>query len=203
MSGGAPRLAGSGKMASEDQAPRVHRELSKAVRKGLLIVYTGDGKGKTTAALGLAMRAVGRGYRVGMVQFIKGRWKTGEAALAKELAGRLDLFSIGDGFTWITQNYAQDVATARRAWAKCLELLGDARYRVVIFDELCYVLQYNFLSVDEVLQALARRPAQTHVVLTGRGAPERLLEIADLVTEMREVKHPYRVGLKAQPGVDY
>lgn len=187
----------------EDRAPRRYEDTAKAARKGLLIVYTGDGKGKTTAALGLAFRALGRKYRVAIVQFIKGAWKTGEAALAKELEGRLDFYAMGDGFTWITQNYDQDVASARTAWAKCLELLVDERYQVVIFDELCYVLAYNFLSVDEVLQGLARRPPRTHVVITGRNAPPGLIEAADLVTEMREIKHPFRAGLKAQPGVDY
>lgn len=171
--------------------------------KGLLMVYTGDGKGKTTAALGLVFRALGRRHRVAMVQFIKGKWKTGEAAMANELAGRIDFFSLGDGFTWITKNYEQDVASARAAWAKCLELLGDERYHIVIFDELSYVIKYNFLSIEEVLEGVRRKPPRTHVVITGRDAPPELIEAADLVTEMREIKHPYRVGIKAQPGVDY
>lgn len=187
----------------EDRAPRRHHETATVVRKGLLLVYTGDGKGKTTAALGLAFRALGWGRCVAVVQFIKGRWKTGEAAMAKTLAGRLDWFSMGDGFTWITQNYVQDVATARAAWAKCLDLLADARYQVVVLDELNCVLAYNFLSVEEVLDGLRRRPPTTHVVVTGRGAPPALLEAADLVTEMRNVKHPYDAGLKAQPALDY
>lgn len=187
----------------EDRAPRQHQETAVATRKGLIMVYTGDGKGKTTAALGLVFRALGRRYRVAMVQFIKGKWKTGEAAMAKELAGRIDFFSLGDGFTWNTQNYAQDVASARAAWAKCLELLADERYQIVIFDELSYVLKYNFLPVDELLEALQRKPPRTHVVITGRDAPAPLIDVADLVTEMRDIKHPYRAGIKAQPGVDY
>jgi cob(I)alamin adenosyltransferase len=187
----------------EDRAPRRYQDTAVAKRKGLIMVYTGDGKGKTTAALGLAFRALGRRYRVAVVQFIKGAWKTGEAAMAKELAGRIEWHALGDGFTWITKNYEQDVASARAAWAKCCELLADERYQVVIFDELSYVLKYNFLSVDEVLEGLARKPPQTHVVITGRDAPPALIERADLVTEMREIKHPYRAGLKAQPGVDY
>ena len=188
---------------SEDRAPREYKERAAAVRKGLLIVYTGDGKGKTTAALGLVFRALGRGYRVAVVQFIKGTWKTGEAVIAKEFAGRLDFLSMGDGFTWITQNYEEDVASARRAWEKCLELLADPHYQVVVFDELNYVLKYNFLPVAEVVEGLKRRPPQMHVVITGRDAPKELIAVADLVTEMREVKHPYKVGIKAQPGVDY
>lgn len=187
----------------EDRAPRQYEEIKTAVRKGLLIIYTGDGKGKTTAALGLVFRALGRGQRVAMVQFIKGKWKTGEAKMARELAGRVDFFSMGDGFTWDTKNYEQDVASARRAWAKCRELLVDPRYQIVIFDELSYVITYNFLSVQDVLEGLKRKPPRTHVVITGRNAPPELIEIADLVTEMREIKHPYRAGIKAQPGVDY
>ncbi len=187
----------------EDRAPREHKEIAVAQRKGLIIVYTGDGKGKTTAALGLAFRALGRRYRVAVVQFIKGKWKTGEAAMAKELAGRVDFFSLGDGFTWITKSFDQDVASARAAWAKCLELLADERYQIVIFDELSYVIKYNFLSVEEVLEGLKRKPPQTHVVITGRDAPPELIDVADLVTEMKEIKHPYRAGIKAQPGVDY
>ena len=174
-----------------------------ATRKGLLMVYTGDGKGKTTAALGLAFRALGRRYRVAVVQFIKGKWKTGEAAMAKELDGRIDFFSLGDGFTWITKNFEQDVASARAAWAKCVDVLADERYQIVIFDELSYVLKYNFLPVEEVLEHLKRKPPRTHVVITGRDAPPELIEAADLVTEMRQVKHPYQAGLKAQPGIDY
>jgi cob(I)alamin adenosyltransferase len=138
-----------------------------------------------------------------MVQFIKGKWKTGEAGMAHELGGRIDFLSMGDGFTWITQNYEQDVATARSAWAKCLELLVDERYHIVIFDELNYVIKYNFLSLKEVLEGLRRKPPRTHVIITGRDAPVELIEVADLVTEMREIKHPYHVGIKAQPGVDY
>ena len=188
---------------AEDRAPRHHEEIKQAIRKGLVIVYTGDGKGKTTAALGLVFRALGRGQRVAMVQFIKGTWKTGEAKMAQELAGRIDCFAMGDGFTWDTKNYEQDVASARRAWAKCCELLADPRYQIVIFDELNCVLHYNFLPVGEILEGLKARPPKTHVVITGRDAPPELIELADLVTEMREIKHPYRVGIKAQPGVDY
>ena len=187
----------------EDRAPRQHRDTAAATPKGLIMIYTGDGKGKTTAALGVAFRALGRKYRVAIVQFIKGQWKTGEHEFAKELVGRLDFFPMGDGFTWVTQNYEQDVASAKRAWAKCLDLLADERYRIVIFDELCYVLKYNFLSQEEVLDALTRKPARTHVILTGRDAPDSLIAVADLVTEMREIKHPYRAGIKAQPGIDY
>ncbi len=187
---------------AEDRAPRKFDGPRAAVRKGLVMIYTGDGKGKTTAALGLTFRALGRNHRVAIVQFIKGKWKTGEATFAKELAGRLDFFSMGDGFTWITQNYAEDVASARRAWAKCLELLTDPQYQIVIFDELSYVIKYNFLSVGEVLDGLTRKPPQTHVVITGRDAPPELIEVADLVTEMREIKHYYQQGVEARRGFE-
>ena len=188
---------------TKDRAPRRFEGRPKAVRKGLIMIYTGAGKGKTTAALGLLFRALGRKWRVAVVQFIKGAWKTGEAEMAKELAGRVDWFAMGDGFTWITQNYEQDAASARRAWAKCLEVLRDPRYQVVIFDELNYVLHYNFLSVQDVLDGLAQKPPQMHVVITGREAPDALIAVADLVTEMREIKHPYQAGIAAQPGIDY
>lgn len=188
---------------AEDRAPREHELPAPASRRGLLVVYTGEGKGKTTAALGMVFRALGRGMRVAMVEFIKGAWKTGEAAMAKQLAERMDFFPMGDGFTWITQNYDQDVAKARQAWAKCLELLVDPRYDIVIFDELNYVIHYNFLSIDEVMEGLRRKPAQTHVVITGRHARQELIDAADLVTEMREIKHPYKAGIIAQPGVDF
>ena len=187
----------------EDHAPRQHEDIKTAVRKGLVIIYTGHGKGKTTAALGLAFRALGRRQRVAVVQFIKGKWKTGEAAMAGELTGRIDWFSMGDGFTWITQNYERDVASARRAWNKCLELLTDPRYQIIILDELNCVMAYNFLPIEDVIEGLKRKPPQTHVVITGRDAPPELIEVADLVTEMREIKHPYQAGIKAQPGVDY
>ena len=187
----------------EDRAPRAYRDTATATRKGLIIIYTGEGKGKTTAALGLAFRALGYKWRVAIVQFIKGKWKTGEDKMCEQLTGRLDCFRMGEGFTWITKNYDRDVATARKAWVKCREVLKDERYRVVIFDELNYVLKYNFLSVDEALDALKHKPPQTHVVLTGRDAPQPLMDAADLVTEMREIKHPFRAGLKAQPGIDY
>ncbi|MBI4354691.1 MAG: cob(I)yrinic acid a,c-diamide adenosyltransferase [Candidatus Omnitrophica bacterium] len=187
----------------EDRAPRAYRDTATAARKGLIMIYTGEGKGKTTAALGLAFRALGYRWRVAMVQFIKGKWKTGEDKMCEQLKGRIDGFRMGEGFTWITKNYERDVATARKAWEKCLEVLKDERYRVVIFDELNYVLKYNFLPVEEIVEALKQKPAQTHVIITGRDAPAELIELADLVTEMREIKHPFRAGLKAQPGIDY
>lgn len=186
-----------------DKAPRTHREIKEFKKKGLILVHTGDGKGKTTAAFGTALRALGRGYKVAMVQFIKGKWKTGEAEAAKKFGKQFQIFTMGEGFTWDTQNYEQDVKTARRAWAKCLELLHDQEHQLVIFDEINYCLQYNFLDSKEVAAALKKKPPLKHVILTGGGAPPDVIEAADLVTEMKCIKHPYERGIKAQPGIEY
>jgi cob(I)alamin adenosyltransferase len=171
--------------------------------KGLLIVHTGTGKGKSSAAFGMGVRAVAHGMRLGVVQFIKGALPTGE----RELLGKLPSVrfeSIGDGFTWVTQDRERDVETARRAWAVALEMLGDPEYGMVILDELCVILKYAYLSQDEVLAALAARPQMQHVVVTGRHAPDALIEAADLVSEIRAIKHPFREqGIRAQPGVEY
>ncbi|MBI2870190.1 MAG: cob(I)yrinic acid a,c-diamide adenosyltransferase [Candidatus Omnitrophica bacterium] len=195
--------AGRRRAALKDRAPRTYRERAKPVKKGLLIVYTGEGKGKTSAALGAVFRALGHGWRVGVVQFIKGKWKTGESLFARGLKGRLDFFCMGEGFTWDTKDFKRDVECARRAWGKCMEMMLDARYRLVVFDELSYVLKYHFLPVGEVLAGLKKRPPQTHCIITGRDAPKELVEEADLVTDMRLVKHPYQEGIQAQLGIDF
>ncbi len=174
-----------------------------APEKGLLLVFTGDGKGKTTAALGMACRAAGNGLRVYIMQFMKGKWKTGEAEALKSLAPRVELEGMGDGFTWETQNRAQDMATAERAWTRAAEKLACGAYDLVIFDELNYVLDYAFLDTARVLEALRARPRHCHVILTGRNAPEALVAEADLVTEMRLVKHPYEQGVAAQRGIEF
>lgn len=186
-----------------DSAPRVHQEVKEAKRKGLILVNTGDGKGKSTAAFGTALRAIGRGYKVAMVQFIKGKWKTGEVEAVKQFGDQFKVFTIGDGFTWDTQNFEQDVKTARQAWRKCREVLHDSEHQVVIFDEINYVMKYNFLDPAEVVGELKRRPLLKHVILTGGGAPAEIMECADLVTEMKCIKHPYQQGIKAQPGIEY
>ena len=187
-----------------DKAPRNHKVVSKYKKKGLILVNTGDGKGKSTAAFGTALRAIGRGYKVAIVQFIKGKWKTGEAEAAKKYFGSaLEIFSMGEGFTWETQNFDRDVKTAREAWAKCRELLRDKEHQLVIFDEINYVLKYNFLDTAEVVDELQKKPLMKHVILTGNGAPAELIELADLVTEMKCIKHPYQQGIQAQPGIEY
>lgn len=186
-----------------DRAPRNHRVTGEATKKGLIIVNTGDGKGKTTAAFGTAIRALGRGYKVAMVQFIKGKWKTGEVELAKKLGDDFKIFTMGEGFTWETQNFEQDIKTARRAWEKCVEILHDKEHQLVIFDEINYCMKYNFVDAKEVISELRKKPPQKHVILTGGGAPQPLIDAADLVTEMKSIKHPYEQGIKAQPGIEF
>ena len=189
--------------ANQDKAPREHQDIKQAIRKGLLMVHTGDGKGKTTAALGTAFRALGRGFQVAMVQFIKGKWKPAELKSAELFGERLVIHPMGDGFTWKTQDFQQDMASAQKAWEKCKEILADPKNQLVIFDELNYVLKYNFLAVADVIEGLKKKPALTHVIITGRGAPQELMDLADLVTEMKCIKHPYQQGIKAQPGIEY
>ena len=188
---------------SQDKAPREFEGVKGAVEKGLIIVNTGDGKGKSTAAFGTALRAMGQGYKVAIVQFIKGNWKTGEGEFFKKLKGQAQIHSMGDGFTWDTKDFKQDVAAARRAWDKCRELLHDDVHQLVIFDEINCALAYNFLDVKKVIKELKRKPSFKHVILTGRDAPKELVELADLVTEMKCIKHPYTKGIKAQLGIDY
>lgn len=172
-------------------------------RKGLVIVHTGAGKGKSSAAFGMALRAIGHGMRVGVVQFIKGAMPTAERALLPAL-GDVRFETLGDGFTWHTQDLQRDLATARRAWGAAAEMLADTGRDMVILDELNVVLRYRYLPVDEVLAALAARPPLQHVIVTGRGAPDELIAAADLVSEFRNVKHPFKdQGIQAQPGVEY
>ena len=179
------------------------RKARATQEKGLLIVHTGAGKGKTTAALGLAFRALGQGLKVGIVQFIKGAIPTGEAALVARLNLPVEMHTMGEGFTWNTQDRERDSAAARRAWEKAVALLRDPSFDLVILDELNVVLKYDYLPLPEVLDELRRRRDMLHVVVTGRNAPAELLDSADLVTEMKLVKHPYRCGVKAQRGVEY
>ena len=179
------------------------RKARATQEKGLIIVHTGAGKGKTTAALGLAFRALGQGMRVAVVQFIKGAIPTGEAALAARLAPALEMYTMGDGFTWNTQDREKDMASARKAWDRAVSLLRDESFDVVVLDELNVVLKHNYLPLEEVLEELRRKRPMLHVVVTGRNAREELIDLADLVTEMKLVKHPYRAGVKAQKGVEF
>ncbi len=169
--------------------------------RGLLIVITGNGKGKSTSAFGTMARALGHGMKVGVCQFIKSRTDTGEEAFLGKQPG-VEWHVLGDGFTWDTQNREQDIATAERGWAVARRMLADPAYQLVVLDELTYLLSYGYLDSDVVLDALAQRPPMQHVIVTGRAASEALIELADTVSIIADEKHAYRAGIKAQPGID-
>ncbi len=177
----------------------------KTIEKGLLIVHTGAGKGKTSAALGMVFRHIAYGMPVAVVQFTKSpEWITGEAILLEQFPELCTLEIMGDGFTWDTQNREKDIASARAAWERTKALIRDDRHKLVMVDELNIVLRYDYLPIDEVVEFLkAERPVNKHVVITGRNAKPELIEIADLVTEMTQIKHPFRAGVKAQKGIEY
>jgi cob(I)alamin adenosyltransferase len=176
---------------------------TKTIEKGLLIVHTGKGKGKSTAAFGLVFRALGNGMKVGIVQFVKGRWQTGERAALEKFGDQVTVSTMGEGFTWETQDRARDIAAARAAWEKAKALIMDDEHRMVVLDELNIVLRYDYLDTAEIVTALQARPSMKHVVVTGRNARDELIEAADLVTEMEQVKHPFRSGVKAQRGIEF
>jgi len=172
--------------------------------KGLVLVFTGDGKGKTTAALGLVLRTLGHGEQVAVVQFIKGGWQPGEAKALELFGDALAWHALGEGFTWETQDRERDRALVQAAWERSLSYLGDPSRKLVVLDEVNVALKLGYLAVEQVLDGLAQRPELTHVALTGRGAPPALLECADLVTEMKLVRHPFREqGVKAQRGIEF
>jgi cob(I)alamin adenosyltransferase len=175
----------------------------KTIEKGLLMVHTGTGKGKSTAAFGLALRMLGRGQRVGVVQFIKGAWHTAERDALAKFGEQIVWHTMGEGFTWETQDRARDVAAAERAWAKARELMDDPRFRLVILDELNIALRYDYLDLNSVIGALSARRPDLHIVVTGRNAKPELIAAADLVTEMTLVKHHFAAGVKAQPGIEF
>jgi len=171
--------------------------------KGLLIVHTGPGKGKSTAAFGLALRALGRGWRVGVVQFIKGAWETGERTAFERFADQMVWRTMGEGFTWETQDRARDVAAARAAWGEALKMMADPTIRLVVLDELNIALRYDYLPLEDVVAALVGRREDLHVVVTGRNAKPELIAAADLVTEMTLVKHHFAAGVRAQEGIEF
>ena len=178
--------------------------LASATReKGLIVVNTGAGKGKSSASFGLVARALGHGMRVGIVQFIKGAIATGEAAFFGQLAPRVTMKTLGEGFTWDTQDRRRDIETARLGWAEAVAMLRDPAYDLVVLDELNIVIRYEYLALDEVLDELRRKREMLHVVITGRNARPELIELADLVTEMKLIKHPYRSGVMPQKGIEY
>jgi cob(I)alamin adenosyltransferase len=192
------------KMAKK-KAARDRIMAQKSGEKGLIIVHTGAGKGKSSSAFGMIVRCVAHGFPCAVVQFIKGAWDTGERRLLTGHFGELCQFhAMGEGFTWETQDRARDVAAAKAGWEKAKELIGDARLRMVVLDEINIALRYDYLDIDEVVEFLREsKPPLTHVVLTGRNAKRELIDLADLVTEMTLVKHPFRSGIKAQPGVEF
>jgi cob(I)alamin adenosyltransferase len=172
-------------------------------KRGLLLVFTGNGKGKTTAALGLTMRALGHGHKVCFIQFIKGSWKYGELEAAARFEDLLDFHVMGRGFTWKSDNLAKDTAAARQAWEFAKKTIQENRHRLVVLDELTYLVTYGMIAEQEIIEALTKRDPGMHIVVTGRGAGEGLIQAADLVTEMREIKHPYKKGVKAQKGMEF
>ncbi|NJN38161.1 MAG: cob(I)yrinic acid a,c-diamide adenosyltransferase [Acaryochloridaceae cyanobacterium CSU_3_4] len=180
------------------------RVAERSQAKGLIIVHTGNGKGKTTAALGMVLRSLGHGYRVAIVQFIKGAWEPAEKAVLAQWPDQLVFQAMGEGFTWETQDRDRDQANAEAAWEQALAYIQNLDYRLVLLDEINIALKHGYLQTETVLAGLRSKPPQTHVILTGRGAPTELIEQSDLVTEMTLVKHPFREqGVKAQPGIEF
>ncbi|ACB50153.1 cob(I)alamin adenosyltransferase [Crocosphaera subtropica ATCC 51142] len=172
--------------------------------KGLIIVNTGNGKGKTTAALGMVVRSLGHGFRVAIVQFIKGAWEPAEKAVLSQWENQLEFLAMGEGFTWETQDRDRDILKAQQAWEKAVSFINNSEYKLVLLDEINVALKLGYLKVETVVKALQNKPQQTHVILTGRGAPIEVIEVADLVTEMKMIKHPFKEqGIKAQAGIEF
>ena len=176
---------------------------TKTREKGLVMVHTGKGKGKSTAAFGVVFRALGNGMKVGVVQFVKGKWQTGERVILEKLGDQVTMTAMGDGFTWETQDRQRDIAAARAAWERAKEMIMDEEHDLVLCDELNIVLRYDYLPIEEVLETLRNKPEMKHVIITGRNAKDELMELADLVTDMTMVKHPFRDGVKAQKGIEF
>jgi cob(I)alamin adenosyltransferase len=176
---------------------------TKTIEKGLTIVHTGKGKGKSTAAFGMVFRALGNGMKVAVVQFVKGKWGTGERNVLDKFPDQVSLATMGEGFTWETQDRQRDIDAARAAWEKAKEFILDDEHDMVLCDELNIVLRYDYLPLEEVLDVLAQKPEMKHVIITGRNAKDELIEAADLVTDMTQIKHPFRSGVKAQVGIEF
>lgn len=183
---------------------QTERLKERSQEKGLIIINTGPGKGKTSAALGMVVRSLGHGFNVAIIQFIKGAWEPAEKRVFEQWNEQLVFHAMGEGFTWETQDRERDTEKAQAAWEKSLTYLRDSNYRVVLLDEINVALKLGYLDVETVIQGLAEKPQDSHVILTGRGAPTELIEVADLVTEMKLIKHPFREqGVKAQPGIEF
>jgi cob(I)alamin adenosyltransferase len=175
----------------------------KTIEKGLIIVHTGKGKGKSTAAFGMVFRCIGHGMKAGIVQFVKGAWATGERTVLEKFPELVTIKAMGEGFTWETQDRERDIAHARAGWEEAKRMIADPQYKLVLLDELNIVLRYDYLPTEEIIAALRSKPADKHVIVTGRNAKDELIEIADLVTEMEQIKHPFRSGVKAQKGIEF
>ena len=201
---------------SDDEVNRLHNEkmarrqaarrkvlATKTEERGLVIVHTGAGKGKSTAAFGMVLRCLGHGMRVGIVQFVKGAWSTGERTVLARFPEQVTCRAMGEGFTWDTQDRARDIAAAKAAWKTAQAMIAEPSYRLILLDELNIVLRYGYLPAADVVAALKAKPCDLHIIVTGRNAPAELIEMADLVTEMTLVKHPFRAGVKAQPGIEF
>ncbi len=185
------------------KAARERMLATKTEGKGLLMVHTGKGKGKSTAAFGLAVRAMGNDMRVGVVQFVKGKWQTGERAILEHFPERVTIRSMGEGFTWDTQDRQRDIAAAKAAWQAACEMMGDDSYDLIVLDELNIVLRYDYLPLADIVGALEGRRDGLHIVVTGRNAKQELIDAADMVTEMSEIKHHFKAGVKAQTGIEF
>ncbi len=176
---------------------------TKTEERGLIIVHTGKGKGKSTAAFGMVFRAIGHGFKIGIVQFVKGKWGTGERDVLERFSDQVTIRAMGEGFTWDTQDRARDIRAARAAWDEARKMIMDPSHEMILLDELNICLRYDYLDINEVVAVLKDKPRDTHVIITGRNARDELLEIADLVTEMTQIKHPFRSGVKAQAGIEF
>jgi len=185
------------------QEARAKMMADKTREKGLIIVHTGKGKGKSTAAFGMVMRCVGHGMKAGVVQFIKGKWETGERTVLERFPELCEIKALGEGFTWNTQDRARDIAHAEQAWAEVKRMMADPSFDFVLADEINIALRYDYLPVAEVVAALKAKRPELHICLTGRNAKDEIVELADLVTEMEMVKHPFRDGIKAQKGIEF
>jgi cob(I)alamin adenosyltransferase len=185
------------------KAARDKIQATKTEEKGLVIVHTGKGKGKSTAGFGMVFRALGHGMKIGVVQFVKGSWDTGERWVLEKFPEQVTISALGEGFTWETQDRTRDIAMARGAWEQAKVMILDESYDMVLCDELNIVLRYDYLPVEEVIEVLRAKPEMKHVIITGRNAKDELIEAADLVTEMEMIKHPFRSGVKAQKGIEF
>ncbi len=202
------QYARANEKAANKKRAREKMLATKTIEKGLLIVHTGKGKGKSTAAFGLVVRAMGNGMRVGVIQYVKGKWETGERDILENFPDQIEIHAMGEGFSWDTQDRARDIAAARKAWEKSKEMIEASRgpdpaFQMILLDELNIVLRYDNLPLDEIIETLANKPEDLHIIVTGRNAKDELIEIADLVSEMTQIKHPFRSGVKAQKGIEF